>query len=378
MKTSYRFIDTRFELEKFAKNLGQETVIAVDLEADSMYHFKEKVCLIQMATTSDSAVIDPIRLKDMSLLQPFFANPKIRKIIHGADYDVRSLYRDFDIRINNLFDTQIACMLLGYKETGLNAVLKQKFNVRLNKKYQKKNWSMRPLSEKMIAYAATDVIYLIPLAEMLEKELEKMGRLYWAHEDSKLISKVRPASWNDQPLYLKFKGAGRLGQRKLAVLEALLQFRMRKAKERDKPLFKVIGNEAIIKVALAKPASLAGLKKTKAFSPKQIQMYGKNVVEIVNNAIKIPEKKLPVYPKISAPPVEASVPARVKALKSWRDSKARALKIDPGIIFNNAFISSVAVKNPLNTKALAKTEGMKNWQRKEFGKEIITLLKRLK
>lgn len=375
MKTSYRLIDTRSELEHFAKSLEQVTSIAVDLEADSMYHYKEKVCLIQMATPSDSVVIDSMRIKDMSLLKPLFSNRSIKKIMHGADYDVRSLYRDYKIKINNLFDTQIACTLLGFKETGLNAVLKQKFNVSLNKKYQRKDWSVRPLPEKMMAYAAADVIHLIPLAKMLEKELKEKNRLYWVAEESRLISKVRPALYNDQPLYLKFRGAGRLNRRQLAILEALLQFRMRKAKEKDKPLFKIIGSETLKKVALAKPASLSSLKKTKAFSPKQIEMYGNMVVEIVNDIIKLPEENLPVYPKKTAPPVQAAVPKRVKALRSWRDSKSKALKIGPGIIFNNALISIVAVKNPLNVKDLKKIKEMKNWQQKEFGKEIISLLK---
>jgi len=378
MKTSYRLIATRSELESFAKSLEQTTAVAVDLEADSMYHFQEKVCLIQMAASGDSVVIDPIQVKDLSPLKPLFLNPKIKKIIHGADYDVRSLYRDFKIEINNLFDTQVACSFLGFKETGLDAVLKQKFDVHLDKKYQRKDWSIRPLSEKMMAYAVTDVIYLIPLAKMLEKELKKRGRLDWVYEESEIISKVRPASGDDQPLYLKFRGAGRLDRRNLAALEALLQFRMRKAQKKDKPLFKIIGNSAVMKIALALPTNLPSLKKTKAFSPQQIEMYGKAVVEVVNKVLKVPKKKLPVYPKKPAPPVAASVPKRVKALKSWRGSKSQTLKIDPGILFSNALISAVAVKNPLNAKTLEKIEELKNWQKKEFGKEIIAVLRNLK
>ena len=131
MKVHFQFIDTLAGLKHFMKSVEKMTDIAVDLEADSMYHFQEKVCLIQVATINDSFVIDPIRIKDMSPLKPLFASRKIKKIFHGADYDVRSLYRDFNIKINNLFDTQVACMFLGYKETGLNAVLQQKFNIRL-------------------------------------------------------------------------------------------------------------------------------------------------------------------------------------------------------------------------------------------------------
>lgn len=378
MQVNYQFIDSLTGLEDFAKSLEEVPSVAVDLEADSMYHFKEKVCLLQMAAGAASVVIDPIKIKDMSFLKPLFFNRKIKKVFHGADYDVRSLYRDFNIKINSLFDTQVACMFLGYQETGLNSVLQQKFGISLNKKYQKKDWSVRPLSEKMMEYAVADVAYLIPLAEMLEKELEKKGRLDWVHEESKILSAVRPASSDDNPLYLKFKGAGKLDRRSLAVLEALLQFRMHIAEKKDKPLFKVFSNNVLMKVALKKPVDLPNLKKAEAFSPKQLNMYGNSVIDIVDNALQIPQNELPLYPKRRAPRVDASVSARVKALKSWRDSKSQVLKIDSGLLCNNFLISAVAVQSPLNVKALEKIEGMKNWQRKEFGREIIALLKKVK
>lgn len=198
------------------------------------------------------------------------------------------------------------------------------------------------------------------------------------YEESAIISKVRPAADDDQPLYLKFRGAGRLDRRKLAVLEALLQFRLRKAQKKDKPLFKIIGNSAVMKIALALPQDLSSLKQTKAFSLHQTEMYGPAIVKVVNKALKMPAQKLPVYPKKPAPPVASAVPKRVKALKSWRDSKSQTLKIDPGILFSNSLISTVAVKNPLSAKALEKIAELKNWQKKEFGQEIIAALKSVK
>ncbi len=376
MQVNYQFIDTLTGLEDFAKSLEEVSSVAVDLEADSMYHFKEKVCLLQMASETASVVIDPMQIKDLSCLKPLFSNRKIKKVFHGADYDVRSLYRDFNININNLFDTQVASMFLGYKETGLNAVLKQKFGVSLDKKYQKKDWSVRPLPKKMIEYAVADAAYLIPLAKMLEKELEKKGRLDWVHEENKILSEVRAVSSDDDPLYLRFKGAGKLDRRSLAVLEVLLGFRMNIAEKKDKPLFKVFSNNALMKVALKKPVDLPSLKQTEAFSPRQIQMYGNHVIDIVAGALQIPQNELPLYPRNRAPRVQAPVAARVKALKSWRDSKSQILEIDPGILCNNFLISAVAVRNPLNAKALEEIKELKNWQCQEFGREIIAILRK--
>ncbi|MDI6687233.1 MAG: ribonuclease D, partial [Desulfobacterales bacterium] len=281
---NYRIIDTASKLEDIALLLKNEKTIAVDLEADSMFHFKEKVCLVQITAKKINVIIDTLQVKDLSLLKPLFANRDIKKIFHGADYDVRSLFRDFNIKINNLFDTQLACMFLGIKETSLDAVLQQRFNVRLDKRFQKKDWSKRPLPDEMIEYAASDTVYLLPLNAMLEKELAEKGRLSWVYEECAILSKVRPPALNDDPLYLKFKGAGRLDRRQLAVLECLLQSRRKIAKKKDKPLFKVFSNNSMIKLAEARPVNLQELKKSNTLSNRQIDIYGNVLVEAINKA----------------------------------------------------------------------------------------------
>jgi len=374
MEIEPQIIDTAAGLEEIVRSLEKEKVVAVDLEADSMYHYKEKVCLIQIATEKISVVIDPLAIKDLSPLKPLFSNPDIQKIFHGADYDVRSLYRDFKIRINNLFDTELACRFLGIKETGLQAVLKAFFNVNVDKKYQKKDWSKRPLPKEMMAYASKDVIYLLRLARMLIHKLKKIDRMTWVLEECEDLSKVRPVLSNDAPLFMKFKGAGRLKSRSLAVLEALLQFRKRVAEKKDRPFFKIIGNESVMKIATARPVTLRRLKKIKALSNRQISMYGSDLIKVVAKTLKIPESELPVFPSQRPPVLPNGVPAKIKALKSWRASKASALGIDPGMLCNNALITAIAVKNPGDGKSLETVKEMKNWQKQVFGTEIIGTL----
>lgn len=377
MEIETQIIDTAADLEEVARSLEKEKAVAVDLEADSMYHYKEKVCLIQIATEKTSVVIDPLAIKNLAPLNPIFSNPDIKKIFHGADYDVRSLYRDFKIRINNLFDTELACRYLGIKETGLQAVLKMFFNVNVDKKYQKKDWSKRPLPKEMMAYASKDVIYLLPLARMLIHRLLKMDRMTWVLEECEDLSKVRPVSSNESPLFMKFKGAGRLKSRSLAMLEALLQFRKRVAEKKDKPFFKIIGNESILKIATARPVTLRRLKNIKALSNRQISMYGSDLIKVVAKTLKIPESELPVFPSQKPPVLPNGAPAKIKALKFWRASKANALGIDPGILCNNALITAIALENPGDSKSLEAVEEMKNWQKQAFGGEIIRVLKKV-
>jgi ribonuclease D len=374
MQTNYQVIDTISELKNVSRILEREKAVGIDLEADSMYHFIEKVCLIQMTAKKTSFVIDPLQIKDLSPLKFLFSRQDITKIFHGADYDVRSLYRDFKIEINNLFDTEVACRFLGIKETGLETVLKQFFKVNLNKKYQKKDWSKRPLPQEMIDYAARDVIHLVPLAQILIKELENKGRLSWVLEECDYLSKVRSVSSDDEPLFLKFKGAGRLKSRSLGVLEALLQFRKQVAQKKDRPLFKIIANAALMEIALARPVTLRRLKGSDALSVKQIKMYGNGLIEAVDKALKAPENELPVYPRKKVPVLSQKVPKRVKAIKKWRDKRAKELAIDPALLCNKALLTAIAAQKPFDTKGLATINNMKDWQKKEFGEDIIAVL----
>lgn len=378
MTTDDILVDAPADLARLVDDFRNAPAVAVDLEADSMYHFQEKVCLIQMATPRWNAVIDTLRVRDLELLRPLFADPTVAKIFHGADYDVRSLYRDFGIEIANLFDTQIACTFLGMKATGLEAVLQARFGVTIDKKYQRKDWSRRPLPEEMIAYAAEDVRYLLPLAEMLTGELIQKGRLDWVREECGLLSQVRSSHNNHQPLFLQFRGAGRLSPRSLAVLEALLQFRRAVAQKKDRPLFKIFSNNSLLQLAIEKPASIQRLSESDVLSGKQLNMYGDDLVEAIHSARLLPAADLPVYPRQKSRAMHPAIPDRIKALKNWRDKKARTLDIEPAVLLNKSAMTALATENPKESPSLTAMTELKGWQKNEFGEEILGVLRRVR
>lgn len=370
----YELIENVENLSAFIHKTRKASMIAVDIEGDSMFHFQEKVCLIQMAANGHTAVIDSLAVPDLSGLKPLFASPSICKVIHGADYDVRSLYRDFGIEIQNLFDTQLASMYIGWQETSLEAVVARCFDIELDKRCQKKDWSRRPLPGDMAAYAASDVAHLIPLAKALTKALNQCGRLDWVREECQLLSRVRPSETNDAPLFMKFKGAGRLQPRQLAALETLLQLRQAIARQKDRPLFKIIGNATLKKIAIALPTSLKQLMESRELSDKQLDMYGNAVMEALRNVHRIPEDQLPSYPRQRSPRLSSRVPPRVKRLRVWRDQKAADLGLNPALVLNRALIKAVAVENPKDKAALKKIEGLHRWQFEAFGEEILEVL----
>lgn len=374
MDPTYTLIETQEDLEAVLPLFRSTDRMGVDLEADSMFHFREKVCLIQLAVQDQNFVLDPLCIPDLSPLGPVLANPAIRKIFHGADYDIRSLFRDFGFVVENLFDTELATRFLGHRNSGLDTVLQARFGVRLDKRFQKKDWSQRPLSKEMIAYAAGDTRYLLPLSEILEAELAVKGRLDWVQEECALLQQVRASEVEERPLFLRFKGAGRLDRRGLAVLEALLAFRMDMAEKKDKPLFKVFGGEALLRLAQARPQSLEGIRKLEVLSPRQLSMYGGSLLACIHGAMTLPESTLPYYPKTKNERIKPAVSLRMKAIKEWRDALAEKLDLDPALLCNKALLTQLAQRNPKSMEAFLQIPDMRIWQKTLLGEGILRVL----
>jgi len=375
LSPEYIFVEKEEDLSRRMPELQGERTIGVDLEADSMFHYQEKVCLIQIATARVNLLIDPLTVKDLSPLIPIFADRQVRKVFHGADYDIRSLHRDFGIEVTSLFDTQIAARFLGVREISLASLIKTYFDLSIDKKYQKKDWSRRPLPEPMMAYAAQDIGYLLPLSRILEKELKKRGRLFCVKEECELLTGVRSQTHGSDPLFASFKGAGRLDGRGLAILEGLLQFRDQMARRRDYPHFKVLGNAPILDIAQHKPRTRGELSSIEGLNARLIGQMGDTILEKVREALRVPENALPVYPKKPWGRLNSRESNRVKALKAWRDRMGVQWDVDPSVICTNAQIQEIAIANPQNPRDLNTVKELRKWQVRLFGHDICHVLR---
>ena len=369
-------IENDAELNKIVAKLQKEPAIGVDLEADSMFHYQEKVCLLQISTRAQNIIIDPLSVQDPSPLAPVFADTRIRKVFHGADYDIRSLYRDFGIVVHSLFDTQVAARFLGVRETGLASLLKMRFDVLSDKKYQKKDWSQRPLPEAMLKYAVQDICYLLPLADMLERELKEKGLLFCVEEECEQLRGVRPNSSRNRSFFLSFKGAAGLDPRSLAVLEKLLCLRDQAARRRDCPHFKVLGNKEILEIARIKPVTQTDLNAIQGLTPKLIDHMGKSLIEKVREGLSLPDKALPVYPKKARQRLRTKDASRVKALKSWRERLSGEWGVDPAVVCTNAQIQAIAMANPGEPEDIECLKDIKKWQIQLFGLDICNVLRK--
>ena len=369
--TTVPMITTQAGLEELAQRLGREPVIACDLEADSLHHYREKGCLLQFSTPDYSALVDPLAVTDLAPLVPVMADPQIRKIFHGADYDMRSLHRDFGIEVENLFDTMIACQFLGEKEVGLAAALKKRFGVELNKQFQKADWSQRPLSPEMLAYAVEDTTLLIRFYGQVAEELREKGRLAWVEEECAVLQRVRVIGREDAPLFVRFKGAAKMESRALAVLEELLRFRDEQACRLDRPPFKVIGNEALTELAGRRPRTVGDLAGIPGLSEKLVQRFGSALLKAVEKGCAVPASQLPRFPFVPRSPRDPHKDDRLKLLKRWREEKAATLVMEPGLLANNALLEVLVEL----TGGVDISDAIpRRWQRELFAEEVAGIL----
>jgi ribonuclease D len=348
-------------------------VIAVDLEADSMHNYQEKVCLIQVSTPHRTVLIDPLAVPDLSPLQPVLANRAIRKIFHAADYDLRSLKRDFGLNVHGLFDTMISAQLLGEERIGLADLLRKHFAVELDKKYQRADWSQRPLPVEMVRYAAEDTCHLHRLVELFEARLQELGRMSWATEEFALMEDVRFAE-NDGPLCVRFKGAGVLTRRELGVLEELLQWREQEGDRLNRPVYKILGNGPLMELARRIPTDKDALNGIEGLPSRMVDRYGSVLLAAVATGLAIPEADLPKFPRLPRRDKDARFEERVKALKQWRQQVASEYALEPGVLINNAALEALAQFQPQSAADLDAVVGLKNWQKKELGAGLLNVL----
>ena len=368
-------LTTTAEVADFAAELAGHEAVAVDLEADSLHNYQEKVCLLQFTTPQRTVLIDPLAVSDLDPLKPMFANADQRKIFHAADYDIRSLGRDFDISVSGLFDTMISCQFLGEERFGLADILNKYFGVELNKRFQRADWSLRPLSDDMIRYAAEDTRYLHDLARLLEDKLREKGRLEWVQEECALLEQVRFSS-QEGALFMRFKGAGSLRPRQLAGLENLLVWRDEEARRRNTPHYKVLGNKPMLELARLLPEGRNQLEGIDGLPPRLAGRYGDVMLQQIGEALELAEEQLPSYPRSDRKEVDPVVEDRVKVLKKWRTKMAAELQLDPGVLINNALLEELAQRNPRSTDDPAIAELLKRWQQQVLAAGIVKALNR--
>ena len=288
------WIDSQSAFDEVMERLEALPMIAVDTEADSLHSYFDKVCLIQISSADEDYVIDPLQKIDLARFGRILGNSQITKVLHGSDYDLRILNRDFGFTIENLIDTMVCSQMLGYESFGLAALLERHFGLNVDKKHQRADWSMRPLTPEMLVYAALDTHHLMRLAQEVREALVGMGRWEWALEEFRRLEAIRfrDTTEESEP-FRKLKGIAGLDRRSLGVVAVLHSWRDGLAQKADRPPFKIIGNDAIIEIARLLPRSQQELARIKPVAAYHRGRYGKTIVDLVEGVMAQPEESLP-------------------------------------------------------------------------------------
>jgi ribonuclease D len=358
------------ELVDVVDRLARHRIIAVDTESNSLFAYQEQVCLLQFSIPSEDILVDPLALPDLSPLAPLFANPAIEKVFHAAEYDVICLKRDYGFVFENLFDTMLAARILGWRELGLGSMLKEHFDVDMDKRHQQANWGKRPLPDNLLAYAQLDTHFLIPLRHRLKSELKAADRWVLADEDFK---RLRNVNGRDQVNGIegcwRISGSYDLTPQQAAVLKELCLYRDQVAKSINRPLFKVINDRSLLAIAAATPTDLNELSHLPGMTPRQVQRHGKALLRAVNQGLRAE----PLYPPRLPRPNEQFI-TRLEALRQWRKRAAHEMGVNSDIVLPRDLLYAIATHNPKNSAELAEILNEVPWRMKRFGEQILERL----
>jgi ribonuclease D len=359
-------------LEGLARRLAGKTRVALDTEAASFHRYVDRVYLVQLSSADETALVDPLAVRDLSPVGALLADPAVEKIFHDADYDLRILDRDYGFRARRLWDTRIAAQLAGETAFGLGALLEKYFGIRLSKKLQRADWSLRPLTPEMIDYAAADTAHLPGLRDLLEQRLGGLSRLAWAEEEFLLLEQVRWTGPGDGEGHLQIKGARTLRARERVVLRALWEWRERTAKALDRAPFRVAGNEVLVALARAAPRSPAALEAAPLMPPTIARRYGSELLEAIAAGIAVPEADLPRPERRPRFRPDPEVDARFQRLRELRARRAPEVGLDPGLILPNWAMQEIARAAPRTPQDLDAIADVRRWQREVVGdREIL-------
>lgn len=372
--TTY-YYDRQEEIETLARELGHVARVALDTEADSLHHYHEKVCLIQLSFCGKHILIDPLASIDISPLLDVLANLEL--VIHGADYDLRMLRRGYNFVPSKVFDTMLAAQLLGYKQLGLVSLVERFCGVRLSKHGQKADWSKRPLPAELIQYATNDTRHLLCIADRLAEELRQKERLAWHEEECRRLitaaisgkegcpnrnGEWRVKGWHTLP-------AGRAH----ALLRELWHWREEEAEAADVPPFKIA--RADVLVELARWADQYGSIESFPHFPRNIR--GRRLERLrhaIEEGLTIPSSQWPRHESLRSGRCKACDKTLLAKLRQVRDEIASKLELEPSVICCAGILNTIAETQPQTLDDLREATTLSQWQLQLLGQAFLGVL----
>lgn len=356
------------QLKEIAERLSTESILAVDTESNSMYVYSEQVCLIQISSKTCDYIVDPFQIGDMSPLGRIFADPGTEKVFHAAEYDLICLLREWGFRFANIFDTMIAAKILGREKVSLGDLLGAKFNISVNKKYQRANWGKRPLTSLMLEYARMDTHHLISLRDRLKQELHSRSLLEIAEDDFRVACRADIHTVSLKETFWKTKELRYLKKRQAAVLWELFIYRDNVASSRDLPPFKILSNNTLSELAKICPEHTRQLNKIPGMSFYNIKKHSAGIFDAIRKGFssKPPTK--------SGKNINIDFSNRLEKLKIWRKHTANKSGYTSEVVLSRKLMHKLALENPVDPDSLKALMSDTPSRYLKYGKSILELL----
>jgi ribonuclease D len=366
-------------LIRLAERLRGERSIAIDTETNALHAYRERLCLVQLSVPERDFIVDPLALADLSPLGVLLADPAIEKVLHDAEYDVLTLRRLQPFELRGLFDTKVAAAALGLPGLGLQALLADLLDVRIDKRLQCSDWGARPLSRGQLEYARGDTRHLLALADRLRAELERapaLCRLEFAAECRRLESVVPEPRRFDPEEFWRIRGCERLDPVQRRALRELFVARHRIADRDDVPAFKVLGNDVLLALARALPADETALLETPGVPHKLALRWRNTILHALSRAKKLaPIPGPPPRNGDGVAELDATARGAYEALRRWRKKTADARRTDPSLVLPRPLMLRLAQPpRPQSLEELARGGLLEEWQLEHYGAAIVAAL----
>jgi ribonuclease D len=371
-------VDGDATLPAFLAALAGAPCIGVDTESNSMHAYRERLCLIQVATPGAQWLLDPLSPVDMAPFLRLLEDPTVTKVLHDAEYDVIQLRRAYGTQLRGLFDTKVAALALREPVLGLAGLVERHFSVHLDKSQQRSDWGRRPLDERQLRYASADVRWLQPLADTLKERIDDSDPIVAKEIECELRRLER---LEVRPLACTTDGWRRLADpRKLTAVQRrclceLHRWREKVAEARDVPPFKVMPNVVLVTLAKARPASPAALADLGVLPGALLDRHGKALLGVLERAAAMPglDTAEPCEPPDSRPS-EADRLA-LDRLKHWRRETAQRRPTDPSLVLNRLVMEELVRRpRPADIDDLRRMGLLEEWQVETYGAGILQAL----
>lgn len=280
-----QYIDTEAQLLRFCNQIRGAQWLALDTEFLREKTYYPKFCLLQIATPEYVACIDSIVLESLQPLLDIIYNPAVIKVFHSARQDLEIFYHLTGKVPTPVFDTQMAAPLLGFQENlGYAMLVSSLLNINLSKAHTRADWSLRPLSEGQIQYAAEDVIYLVEIYQKITAQLAKLKRSDWLKDEfSQLVSDslYQPSPEN---AWLKIRGWKKLTNKQLVVVQVLAKWREQTAMTENRPRNWLLKDDLLIDLARVQPENQEKMLKIRNLHERTVKRYGQVLCQLINQA----------------------------------------------------------------------------------------------